>query len=393
MHFSARVPSDLGPNRFSVALSRARDTGDRLIDLTASNPTNVGLDYPDDLLTPLSNAASLVYEPQPFGLAAARRAIASDFERRNIALPPERVVLTASTSEAYSVLFKLLCDPGDRVLVPRPSYPLFEHLTRLDAVEACGYLLEYHGRWSIDFDSIRDLLSPRTRAILLVSPNTPTGSFVDSRDLDRLGELCGEHRLALIGDEVFADYPVAVERPAPSVLTLTSALAFGLGGLSKSAGLPQLKLGWIGVAGPAGLVSEALRRLEVICDSYLSVATPVQQAAGVLIARGAATRERITARITRNYEALLGLAARHPSCAVLPVEGGWYAVIQVPATRSEEDLVVALLERDRVVTYPGYFFDFAREAFLVVSLLPAPDEFDTGVARVLRRASIADNAD
>jgi aspartate/methionine/tyrosine aminotransferase len=353
----------------------------------------VQIDYPPDLLAPLSSSASLVYDPHPFGLPAARAAVAGEFARRGIEVPVGRIVLTASTSEAYSILFKLLCDPADRVLVPRPSYPLFEHLTRLDAVEADGYLLECHGRWSIDLDSIRAALSPRTRAILVVSPNNPTGSYLDDRDLAVLGDICRERDLALIGDEVFADYPLADRPPSPGVLTVADVLTFSLGGLSKSAGLPQLKLGWIGVNGRGDLVASALRRLEVICDSYLSVSTPVQQAAGSLIARGAGIRAQIAARIKRNYAALVDLIGRHPACAVLPAEGGWYGVIRVPATRSEEDLVLALLERDAVVTYPGYFFDFPREAFLVVSLLAAPDTFDTGVARLLRRASIPDNAD
>ncbi len=393
MRFSNRVPSDLGPNRFAVSLSRARRAGRDLIDLTASNPTDVGLHYPDDLLAPLSGPASLVYEPHPFGLPSARLAVAGDFARRGIDLPVARIVLTASTSEAYSILFKLLCGPEDEVLVPRPSYPLFEHLTRLDGVEARAYVLEYHGRWSVDLDTVRDALSPRTRAILVVSPNNPTGSYLDDHDLAALGDICRQHHLALIGDEVFADYPLTDRARPIGVLGLAGSLVFGLGGLSKSAGLPQLKLGWIGVNGPEAIVTDALRRLEVICDSYLSVATPVQQAAGLLIARGAAIREQIRARTGRNNAALRDLAAQYPSCAVLPAEGGWYAVVQVPATRSEEDLVLALLERDAVVTYPGYFFDFPREAFLVVSLLPLPDRFEAGVTRLLRRASIADNAD
>ena len=409
MHFSRRVPSDLAPNRFALALAAARASGRPLLDLTASNPTCVELDYPQDLLAPLAGPASLVYEPQPFGLPAARAAVAADFARRGVTVPAGRVVLTASTSEAYSSLFKLLCEPGDHVLVPRPSYPLFEHLTRLDGVEADTYPLEYHGRWSVDVGELARSISTRTRAILAVSPNNPTGSFLDAHDLHAMATLCREHEIALIGDEVFADYhllnggtPLGPPKPyptrgdggcpppassRPSVLSVDEVLAFSLGGLSKSAGLPQLKLGWIGVSGPDDLVTDALARLEVICDSYLSVGTPIQQAAGALIARGAAIRARIADRINRNYASLLDLVTRYPSCAVLPAEGGWYAVIQVPATRSEEDLVLTLLERDAVVVYPGYFFDFPREAFLVVSLLPAPAAFDAASTRVFERAS------
>ncbi len=393
MHFSRRVPSDLAPNRFALALAAARSAGRPLLDLTVSNPTTVGLDYPPDLLAPLASPASLVYDPHPFGLQAAREAVAADFARRGAVLPPDRVVLTASTSEAYSLLFKLLCDAGDRALVPRPSYPLFDHLTRLDGVETDTYLLEYHGRWSVDTDTVRRAITPRTRAILAVSPNNPTGSFLDARDLADLGAICRQHALALIGDEVFADYPLTPARAGASVLSIPDALVFALGGLSKSAGLPQVKLGWIGVTGPEQLVRPALARLEVICDSYLSVGTPVQRAAGAFIAAAATIRGRIAARIARNYQALRALASRHPSCAVLPAEGGWYAVIQVPATDSEEDLVVSLLEEQGVVVYPGYFFDFTREAFLVVSLLPEPVTFDAAVTRMFARAASPTHAD
>jgi aspartate/methionine/tyrosine aminotransferase len=224
--------------------------------------------------------------------------------------------------------------------------------------------------------------------VLAVSPNNPTGSFLDDRDMAAVASVCARHGLALIGDEVFADYSfLSGERRSPSVLGVTGVLAFGLGGLSKAAGLPQLKLGWIAVAGPGDMASAALTRLEVICDSYLSVGTPIQQGAGALLARAGATRDQIAARVRGNYERLHAIAAGHPSASVLRAEGGWYAVVQVPAVRSEEDLVLALLEQDDVVVYPGYFFDFAREAFFVVSLLPQPDVFEQAIGRVLRRAA------
>ncbi|MGE5361048.1 MAG: pyridoxal phosphate-dependent aminotransferase [Bacteroidales bacterium] len=352
-----------------------------------SNPTEVGLDYPARLLAPLADPASLAYAPHPFGLPSARQAAAADFARRGVQVPEGRVVLTASTSEAYSFLFKLLCDPGDAVLVPRPSYPLFDHLTELDAVEARPYALDYHGRWSVDFDSLDRALTPRTRAVLVVSPNNPTGSFLSARDLPRLAAFCAEHRLAVVGDEVFADYAFDGVSAPPSVLSIDDTLAFGLGGLSKSAGLPQLKLGWIGVSGPDGLVAEALGRLEVICDSYLSVGTPVQRAAGALIADADRMRGQIRARVQRNFATLRRVAADYPSCEALPIEGGWSAVLRVPATTSEEDLVVGLLEDDGVVVYPGFFFDFAHEAFLVASLLPQPEVFEPAVRRVLERCA------
>jgi hypothetical protein len=321
--------------------------------------------------------------------------VAADFARRGVSVGPDRVVVTASTSEAYSLLFKLLCDPGDVVLAPRPSYPLVEHLTRLDSVSVEPYELEWQDAWAVDVDGLARALAPRhgtsrVRAVIVVSPNNPTGSRLKAGELERVAALCRAHGLALVGDEVFADYPLGRNGPAPaSVLVQDEALTFGLGGLSKSAGLPQVKFGWIGVGGPGPLVREALDRLEVICDAYLSVATPVQAAAPALMEAGAAVRVQIGERVGRNYAALLALAAAHPSCRVLPAEAGWYAVVRVPATRSEEDLVVELLERERVLVHPGYFFDFPHEAFLVVSLLPEPDLFSSAVARTLRFADAA----
>jgi aspartate/methionine/tyrosine aminotransferase len=320
------------------------------------------------------------------GLPTAREAIAGDYRRRNLSVPADQIVATASTSEAYSLLFKLLCDAGDNVLVPQPGYPLFEHLTRLDAVEAVPYELEYHGSWQINLDSLGRAVTGRTRAVLVVSPNNPTGSVVSARELATVGELCIQHGLALIGDEVFADYPLGAERlSGPSVLAQPRTLTFGLGGLSKTVGLPQVKLGWIAVAGPDTLVRDALERLEIIGDTYLSVSTPVQRAAPELLAGGATVREQICARLRKNLEQLRRAAHRHPSCTLLNVEAGWYAVIQVPATRGEEAIVLDLLEQDGVLVHPGYFFDFPREAFLVLSLLPAPDEFREGVDRLFIR--------
>lgn len=389
MRFSNRTPSNLEPNRLARALDDARRSGRTLIDLTLSNPTRAGIAYPDDLLNALANSPGLLYAPEAFGTPLARRAVADDYARRGIAIDPARVVLTASTSEAYSILFKLLADPGDEILVPRPSYPLFEHLTRLDAVRAVYYDLEYHGRWTIDIDSVRSALTSRTRALLLVSPNNPTGSFVSRIELAALARLCEPRGVAIVADEVFADYSLDVSgtsRPA-SAIEAADVLTFALGGLSKSAGLPQVKVGWIAAAGPEPLLSEALRRLELVCDTYLSVSTPAQLALPDLLDRGAAVRQAIQARISTNHEKLRALAAGAPAATVLRAEGGWYAVVQVPAIVPEEDLVLGLLSNDGVLVHPGYFFDFAREAFLVVSLLPPPDAFAEGVRRLLARAA------
>lgn len=383
--FSSRVPADLGVNRLSRALQQARAARRPLIDLTLSNPTRAGFDYPGDLLEPLAHARGLTYEPQPFGLMDARRAVASDYSRRGVSVAPERVVLTASTSEAYSLLFKLLTNAGDAVLVPRPSYPLFDHLAQLDGVTACPYDLEYHDGWSIDVAGLEQSLSDRTRALLLVSPNNPTGSFVSRQELKRIAAMCAEREIAIVADEVFAEYQV---RPGACVdagrtLDLRDGLVFSLGGLSKSVGLPQVKLGWIALTGNDDLVGVALERLELICDTYLSVSTPVQAAAADLLVRGAAIRTQIQARVASNYRALARRIEAVPSCTLLVADGGWYAVLQVPSLESEEDLVVSLVDRG-VVVHPGYFFDFPRESYLVVSLLPPERDFADGVAAVLR---------
>ncbi len=392
--FSARVPSDLAENLVTQAVARRRASGAHLIDLTESNPTRVGLAYPPRLLEPLSATGGLRYDPQPFGLPAAREAVAADVGARGWPVEPARVVLTASTSEAYSFLFKLLCDAGDAVLVPQPSYPLFEHLTRLDLVETIPYHLEYHGAWSVDVAALGRSITARTRAVLVVSPNNPTGSFISPAEFEAIGGLCVERGLALISDEVFADYPLDPSRPPPSVLALGAGrtgarppLFFCLGGLSKSAGLPQLKLGWMVVGGPDDEIGAALARLEMIGDTYLSVSTPVQEAAGLLIAEGRLVRQQIAERTRTNYSQLRERVTRYPACEVLPAAGGWSAVLRVPAYRAEERLVLSLVEQDGVLVHPGYFFDFPHEAFVVVSLLPEPALFAEGVFRVLERAA------
>jgi hypothetical protein len=384
--FSDRLPRSLTTNRLADALAGMRAADRDFIDLTESNPTRAKFDYPDDLLAPFLDGASRIYAPAPLGSTDAREAVAREYDRQGMTVAPGCIVLTSSTSEAYSWLFKLLTDAGDDVLVPRPSYPLFDHLTRLDLVVPRPYDLEYHGSWSIDFASVERALTPRTRAVLLVSPNNPTGSFVSASELDRLAALCAPREIALIADEVFADYALEPDAAAAAgrVSGRSDVLSFSLGGLSKSVGLPQVKLGWIAVGGPDPLVAAALDRLEVIGDAYLPVSTPVQVAAARLLAGGADVRRQIAARVADNYAALRSAVAQAPQCAVLRSEGGWSAVLQVPTFESEEELVLSLLVRDGVLTHPGYFFDFARESFLVVSLLPLPAVFADGLRRVLR---------
>jgi hypothetical protein len=285
-------------------------------------------------------------------------------------------------------LFKLLCDPGDGVLGPRPSYPLIEHLTDFDGVALEHYRLEFHRRWELDVEDLNEKAgAARMRAIIMISPNNPTGSVVTERELAATAAIARNNDLALISDEVFIDYPISLTH-AVSAIGQETALTFTLGGLSKTIGLPQVKLAWIAVGGPGALVADALERLEIICDAYLSVSTPVQIAAPDLLKAGATVRTQIHERVRGNWAQLTALASADPACAVLPAEAGWYAVVQVPAFASEEAIVLDLLDRAGVLVHPGYFFDFEREAFLVVSLLPEPDVFARAARALFGRTSV-----
>ena len=380
--FSRRLPPHADLNALTEALARRAGRGP-VVDLTESNPTRARIAYPPDLLRGLSAPGALRYEPHAFGLPSAREAIARDHRRRGITIDPAHVVLTASTSESYSWLFKLLCDPGDAVLVPQPSYPLFEHLARLEGVRAASYRLDYHGRWQIDVDSIRAAPSS-TRALILVSPNNPTGSYVSAPELEHVAEECRSRGWALIVDEVFADYPLEIERPLTDMAVRADVLAFTLGGASKMLGLPQVKLGWMIAGGPQDERRDALHALEHIADTFLSVSTPVQVAAPSLIRDGASVRVAIQQRVRQNLTVARAVAERYPSCQILRTEGGWCATVRVPATRPEDILVLDLLASERVLVHPGYFFDFPHEAFVVVSLLPEPTVFADAFERSLR---------
>jgi aspartate/methionine/tyrosine aminotransferase len=381
--FSARLPGRLLPNALTRAVDVHRASGRRLLDLTETNPTRVGLAYPADAFQPLSDPATAVYRPEPRGLIAAREAVAATYAGQGMVVDARRIMLTASTSEAYSLLFKLLCDPGSNVLIPRPGYPLFDLLTRLDGVGARAYRLDEQGRWSLDRTSIEREMTAETRAVLVVSPNNPTGSMLGAADREWLVDMSSARGIPLIVDEVFADYPLAPDTDAVRMPGEARTLTFSLGGLSKACGLPQLKLGWIIVDGPDPLADEALERLDVIADTYLSVSTPVQVATPRLLETGRAIRHAITARIRDNLAKLRERLAICPSVTLLEPDGGWSAVIQVPATRSEEAQALQLLEHVDVLVHPGYFFDFDREAFLVLSLLPEPAVLDEALARML----------
>jgi aspartate/methionine/tyrosine aminotransferase len=382
---SSRTRWDRAVNRLTRLVIEKRRAGSSVLDLTESNPTRVGLPYADDLLAPLADRGGLVYEPAPLGIAEARAAVSLDYERRGLAVGPDRIVLASGTSEAYGHLFKLLCDPGDAVLVPQPSYPLFDFLATLESIEVHRYPLRYDGEWHLAVDELARAVTPRTRAVVLVHPNNPTGSYLKTDEAERLLALCAGAGLALVADEVFADYAFREDRRrVPSLAVDGPALAFALGGLSKSCGLPQLKLAWIAVAGPAAIRDEALARLEFIGDTYLSVGTPVQRAAGSLLARLPELQAPIAHRVRGNRESLRRRLPAGSPATLLDAEGGWYAVLRVPATVPEEERGVGLLANRDVLVHPGFFFDFPTEAYLVVSLLPAPDVFSEGVDRLLR---------
>ena len=384
--FSNRLPGHAEVNALSRAVATLRAAGTAFVDLTESNPTRVGLPYPADLLSAAASDRALCYDPQPFGLRTAREAVAADYARRGVVVDAADVVLSASTSEAYSWLFKLLCNPGEAVLIPQPSYPLFEHLTRLDAVRAVPYRLEYHGRWEIDLASVA-AAPDEVRAVLIVSPNNPTGSYVTAREAEALAAICRDRGWAIVADEVFAEYALETSSPATEVVRDLGVLSFTLGGASKSLGLPQVKLAWTIVGGPAAVRPGALSALELIADTFLSVNTPVQVAASDLFRRAATIRSAIQERVSRNLACARARVRGYPACDVLRAEGGWSAVVRVPATRSEEALALGLLQDEHVLVHPGFFFDFPHEAFVVVSLLPPENVFADAFERVLGYAS------
>jgi aspartate/methionine/tyrosine aminotransferase len=383
--FSSRFHWDAQPNRLTRALAARQASGQAIFDLTESNPTHAGLDYPSSVMNALADPALLSYDPAPAGLPSAREAVSAYYAARGISVPIGRILLTASTSEAYAYLFKLLADPGDDVLVPRPSYPLFEFLATMESVQVRPYSLAYQGTWGIDLPAVEAALTPRTRAIVLVNPNNPTGSFVKRAELGALVNLCRDRDLALISDEVFSDYAFL---PDPDRISTVAAadgcLTFAMSGLSKAAGLPQMKLGWLAVNGPSPRREEALAKLEWIADTYLSVSTPVQIAAARLLAAGEDVQRQIRERAVANL-ALARTMLQGSPANLLHVEGGWYITLHVPRTRSEEEWALALLEQDGVLVQPGFFYDFQTEPYLVVSLLTAPAVFTEGLTR-LRRA-------
>jgi len=379
VRFSGRLPSDLTASPWAKARAAA---GSVPFDLTVSNPTACGFPYAPDLLRALADPAGLSYRPEPRGLRSARAAIAGEYARFGVTVDPERIVLTASTSEAYALVLKLLCDPGSAVLVPTPSYPLFDHLLGLEGVRAVPYALDPGAGWQPQPLALPD--ADAARAAVVVHPNNPTGSLVDRLAAERLASTRGRTlpALPLIVDEVFLDFPLDPAARPESYASRARSLTLTLGGLSKSRGLPQLKLAWIVVSGPAAEVDAALERLEHVADTYLSVSTPVQLALPDLLDRAAPVADAIRARCRENLAAAAGIVRDHPAVELLAPTAGWSAVLRFPRVVGEEALVLGLL-REGVAVYPGYFFDFPHEGYLVVSLLPPIEIFARGLRRTL----------
>lgn len=388
--FSHRLPDNLEPNEFSKLLARKRAEGARLLDLTESNPTKAGIPYPkDEILEALTDGRSLVYEPSPVGIREAREAVSVYYAEQHAIVHPDQVVITASTSEAYAYIFKLLSDPGDRFLVPSPSYPLFDLLAAMERVTLSPYRLEYDEsskRWRALWDTL-EFRGLRARGIIVVNPNNPTGSCLDEAERDELRGISTSHRLPVICDEVFSDYAGREVRGwTESLQPGTGPLSFSMSGLSKVCGLPQLKLGWIVVHGVPREVVTTVQRLAFIADTYLSVGTPIQLAARRLLKLRHSVQFAIRDRLhVHRLSLAAGCHRTGGACRLLASDGGWYAVVEVPASLTDEEWALALLEKDNVVVHPGYFFGFGREAFLVISLLPATDVFEEGVARLIAR--------
>jgi aspartate/methionine/tyrosine aminotransferase len=375
--FARRTGWDTSDNALTRTLRRLKAGGASIRDLTVSNPAECAFRFSSlDWIKDLGHPDNARYTPDPRGLLPAREAIAEDYARQGIAVDPERIFLTSGTSEGYSHVFRLIADPGDRVLFPRPSYPLFHFLGDLNDVELDFYDLNFEGRWQVDRASVRSRIGARTKAVVVVNPNNPTGSYCGNEDREFLRDMCGS-RAALISDEVFFDYSLEARRPS-SLLQGAGALTFVLNGLSKALALPQMKLSWIVVGGPPEVVRDAMRRLEVIADTYLSVGAPAQNAAPRWLARKETVQSEIRQRLTENLACLrrqtAGLGAR-----LYPVEGGWYAVLRLPEGADEETVVLELLDRHQVLAHPGYFFDFPESRpHLVLSLLTPPEVWKEG---------------
>jgi alanine-synthesizing transaminase len=388
--FSRRTAWNLTVNRYTEALEDHRRASRELLDLTASNPTTVGLTYhEDELLHAFTHRAALTYEPAAKGSPSAREAVAAYYAEKGSRVSADDLILTTSTSEAYSFVFRLLCDPGDAILVPTPSYPLFDFLADLNDVELVPYELVYDHGWQIDFHSLQIPLQraqaqgAHCRAALVVHPNNPTGSYVKSQEAAELSRICVANKMAVIADEVFLDY--SLDGRSPITLSANSEmLTFTLSGLSKISGLPQMKVAWIVTSGPEDLKREALGRLEVIADTYLSMNAPSQLALPAMLAERHRIQPQVMQRIRTNLATLDAELAMHKLCHRLSVEGGWYSVLRVPVLGSDEELAIALLRETGTLLQPGHFFNFPGEGYMVASLITPSKDFSEGISRTLQ---------
>ena len=381
--FSSRTKWNMVPNQLSDLIAAKRQRGEVIIDLTESNPTRCEFSYPEkEILAALANESSLLYQPEPRGLFIARKAIANYYAALGVTVRPEHIVLTASTSEAYSFLFKLLCNVGDAIIVPQPSYPLFEYLCQLNDVVLRHYCLAYDGEWHIDFESLQSAFTNRTRAIVLVHPNNPTGSYLKQNEFELVCAFAAEHNYAVIADEVFGPYFFSSDTNRVNILeSNTSILSFSLNGISKLLGLPQLKLSWIVVRGNPQQTDEMLSRLDIIADTFLSVNTPAQVALPKLFEHLQFIGEQIRMRVQSNFH-LLQRIFKDSKVSVFHVEGGWYAILQLPKFHNDEEWAVELLHQQDILVYPGHFFDMKQKSCIVLSLLPTSELFVNALSRI-----------
>jgi alanine-synthesizing transaminase len=393
--FSKRTGWRLEENAYTHALRRHTESGKSVLDLTASNPTTCDFQYDDAAIqSALCANDAMRYEPEPKGLRSARMAVLEYYRRKNPAalLDSDRFVLTTGTSEAYSFLFRLLCEPGDDIAIAQPSYPLLDFLATIQDVKLRQFPLVYDHGWQIDFHALNHAIGARTRAILVVHPNNPTGNFIGADEAEQLQTICRDSGLALVVDEVFLDYEIEAARSRRkrhgSFVSSTHALTFVLSGLSKIAALPQMKVGWIAASGPRELVRDAMSRLEIISDTYLSLSAPMQHALPVLLGQREKMQRQLAGRIETNLAGLDAMLAPQGSVSRLEIEGGWYAVLRVPAMQSDEELSIRLLEEHSVLVQPGHFYEFPDEGYLIVSLLTPADPFAEGISRLL--ACVAD---
>src|SRR6266404_5383597 len=381
--FAKRTNWDTTPNRLSEALAAHRAAEKPLLDLTVSNPTECGFEYDSAaILDALRNPAAVSYEPNPRGLEPARRAVSAYYANRKEEVSAEDIFLTTSTSEAYSYVFRTLCDPGDELLIPSPSYPLFDFLADIQDVKLVRYPLLYDHGWQIDFHALEQAITPRTRGVIVVHPNNPTGHFAKQAEIARLNSICSARKMAIIADEVFLDFTLEENRPA-SFVANRGAPTFTLSGLSKISGLPQMKAAWLIASGPQQWKSEALARLEVIADTYLSVNAPVQLTIPRFLEQRHGFQKQLMSRVRRNLAELDRQLAGQKAVSRLKVEGGWCAVLRVPPTRSDEDLAIDLLSAHGVSVHPGHFYDFSSERVIVVSLLVPEMHFGRGISEIL----------